>query len=1579
MSSNKAGRYSMLTTPVPGTTGTGLDQLVDAVFADTGLAGTNMAPELLGGAGAANGLNQIILEAAAATGAAADSLFTATEVIAMNAWIREHRLTEWTGLHGDDEGGEETGFHLIQNDGGNLQHRGQALFDTVADGIYHLGFEIRDNRFLNEDGDANASVDQVAAWLTQFYTDHSRTGSGLDRITNLIMADAGLPMKTPEADIGGGADAANSLNQLIMDGLAAVGALGDGKVSTADVIAVNAWIRADATRLARFIELHGDDENGSETGYHLVQNDGATTKFFGKNLVNTVADGVYHIGFQIVDGRFRNEDGDANATVSDVADWLNYFLSDASSTGTGLDRIVDTIKVDAGLARNTPAADIDGGAGAANALNALILEGIAATGAMADGWITSADLEAINAWLRADPLRLARFIELHGDDENGSETGYHLVQNDGATTNYFGQNLVNTVADGIYHFGFTIENGRFLNEDGDANATLANVASWLNYFIKGSTLVVGADAASLLTGTEGADQIVGQWNADTVQAGDGDDLINAGYGNDLINGGGGNDLIFGEGGNDTMDGGNGSDTYQVTGNQAGGWSSFAGFDTYADTGAAGSDRIVATGADVDIGLRSFSATNGIEVIDASGATGTTRLLGDSSNDTLDLRGVTLAGNIVIDGAYGNDVLYGNNADNTLRGGGGNDTMDGGNGSDTYQVTGNQAGGWSSFAGFDTYADTGAAGSDRIVATGADVDIGLRSFSATNGIEVIDASGATGTTRLLGDSSNDTLDLRGVTLAGNIVIDGAYGNDVLYGNNADNTLRGGGGNDTMDGGNGSDTYQVTGNQAGGWSSFAGFDTYADTGAAGSDRIVATGADVDIGLRSFSATNGIEVIDASGATGTTRLLGDSSNDTLDLRGVTLAGNIVIDGAYGNDVLYGNNADNTLRGGGGNDTMDGGNGSDTYQVTGNQAGGWSSFAGFDTYADTGAAGSDRIVATGADVDIGLRSFSATNGIEVIDASGATGTTRLLGDSSNDTLDLRGVTLAGNIVIDGAYGNDVLYGNNADNTLRGGGGNDTMDGGNGSDTYQVTGNQAGGWSSFAGFDTYADTGAAGSDRIVATGADVDIGLRSFSATNGIEVIDASGATGTTRLLGDSSNDTLDLRGVTLAGNIVIDGAYGNDVLYGNNADNTLRGGGGNDTMDGGNGSDTYQVTGNQAGGWSSFAGFDTYADTGAAGSDRIVATGADVDIGLRSFSATNGIEVIDASGATGTTRLLGDSSNDTLDLRGVTLAGNIVIDGAYGNDVLYGNNADNTLRGGGGNDTMDGGNGSDTYQVTGNQAGGWSSFAGFDTYADTGAAGSDRIVATGADVDIGLRSFSATNGIEVIDASGATGTTRLLGDSSNDTLDLRGVTLAGNIVIDGAYGDDRLVGGITGDVLRGGSGNDLLVGGAGQDSLDGGSGNDLLLGSQGVAGGRELYVGGAGSDRIALAHNDGSAVDIRGGSQSGTDGASDLITLVGTRGALAFLATVLDFEVGKDRIDLSQLRDAGNNVMALDDLIISTSGGNTQIGFAAGVHAVDGGSIDVQITLVGVTGVSASAFSFGAPTLPWGLATLDSALGYL
>ena len=924
------------------------------------------------------------------------------------------------------------------------------------------------------------------------------TDTGLGRITNAIKADTGLATSISATEIATGADKAAQLNQLIIDGLKASSGWTEGKaVTAADVVALSGWVRADAARLARFTDLHGDDEKGVETGYHLVQNDGANTTYFAKNLVNTVADGLYHIGFQIKDGRFLNEDGNANAKVSDVADWLTYFLGDASTTGTGLDRIVDTIKADTGLARWTSAADINAGATIANDLNKLVLQAVAATNAMTDGWITSIDLQAMNTWLRADPARYARFLELHGDDENGAETGYHLVQNDGASTTLFGRNLINGPADSIYHFGFDIKDGRFVNEDGDANASLSDVAAWLNYFIKGSTLVVGSDTASVLTGTAGQDHIMGMWNADTIDAGAGDDLIEAGWGADVIKGGAGNDQIFAQGGDDKLDGGEGSDRYMVSGNLPAGWSNFGGHDTYADTGTSGTDTVVA------------------------------------------------------------------------------------------------------------------------LATG-DVDIGVTGWSSSTGIEVINATGATGTVRLLGDSSANTLNLSTTTLTGaNIVIDGGHGDDTITGNAAANTIVGAGGNDKIDGGNGADTYRVTGNQAGGWSSFNGFDTYTDTGTSGTDTVVA------------------------------------------------------------------------------------------------------------------------LATG-DVDIGVTGWSSSTGIEVINATGATGTVRLLGDSSANTLNLSTTTLTGaNIVIDGGHGDDTITGNAAANTIVGAGGNDKIDGGNGADTYRVTGNQAGGWSSFNGFDTYADTGTSGTDRIVISGKDVDLGLRSFSA-------------------------------------------------------------------------------------------------------------------------ASSGIEVIDVSAATGTTRILGDWSADSIDLRGVSVLGSgIVVDGAGGNDTLI------------------------------------------------GAAGNDS--------------------------------------------------------------------------MRGGNGNDLLVGGAGQDSLDGGDGNDLLLATQGSGSGRELYIGGAGSDRIALALNDRSALDLRGGSATAADGAADTFTLVGTRGALSFTASVLDFEVGKDRLDFSQLRDSGNNVLGMEDLVISASGGHTQIGFAAGVHAVGGGAVDVQLTLMGVGSVAASSFSFTAPSLGWGVGTLETAFAYL
>ncbi|MCP5268954.1 MAG: hypothetical protein H6943_07945 [Zoogloeaceae bacterium] len=946
-SSSQVKSYS-LAHAVPGTTGTGLDQFPEYVFGDNGLAGATDGRDIVKGAAAANSLNQLIVEAANATGASTDGQFTVDEVIAMNQYIRANHLTEWTALHGDDEGGEETGFHYVQNDGSTTPYRGQNFVNTVADGVYHLGFEIQDGRFLNEDGDANASVQQVAEWLTQFFTDHSTTNTGLDTVTNLIMADAGLDARISDAEIASGADAADGMNHIIADAIAATGVAADHDISAADVAALNAYIRADAGRIAEWTALHGDDENGTETGFHLVQNDGANTKFFGQNLVNTVADGIYHLGFEIENGRLLNEDGDANATLSDVADWLTYFNVDQSTTGTGLDRIVDVIKSDRGLSKYTNAGDINGGAKAADELNHIIVDAIQSTNANADGWITAEDLRQMNADIQGDAELLARWTELHGDDEGGEETGFHLVQNDGANTQYFGKNLVNTVADGIYHLGFEIQGDRFLNEDGNANATLNDVASWLNVFYNEAVLINDNGGSNTIQGSDDKEQINGNCGNDTINAAAGNDLVYGGSGNDTIDGGAGNDLIYGGSGNDTLAGGEGDDTFRVLGNKAKG---FEGYDTY--NGGSGNDVIAAVGDQVDIGMTQFSAADSIEVIDATGATNGVRLMGDWKANTLDFSGTQLAGNITINGGGGNDTIIGSNGNDVIEGGGwgnqtifggagddiihadkGNDTVDGGAGNDTFRVSGSKS---SNFEGWDSY--TGGEGQDMLEMTGENVDVGLTEFSAANGIEVIDASGVGGQARILGDWNANTFDFSATSLVGNITINGGGGNDTIIGSAGNDIIEGGGwgnqsifggagddviygdkGNDTMDGGAGNDTFRVSGNKC---SNFEGWDSY--TGGEGTDSIVAFGDRVDLGLTSFGAANGIEVIDFSALTGEGRILGDWNGNTLDFSTTTLVGHVVIDGGGGNDTINGSAGDEVIRGDTGNDVLNGGRGND------------------------------------------------------------------------------------------------------------------------------------------------------------------------------------------------------------------------------------------------------------------------------------------------------------------------------------------------------------------------------------------------------------------------------------------------------------------------------------------------------------------------------------------------------------------------------------------------------------------------------------------------------------------------------
>ena len=151
---------------------------------------------------------------------------------------------------------------------------------------------------------------------------------------------------------------------------------------------------------------------------------------------------------------------------------------------------------------------------------------------------------------------------------------------------------------------------------------------------------------------------------------------------------GAGDTLVSKNGEDTVDVAGGSDPHRSTGNATTG---FHGYDTYKDSGTAGTDKIAASGTgNVDIGLRGgFSAATGIEAIDGTGATGTVRLLGEGAAETLDFRGVTLTGaNLVIDAAGGNDTVYGSAGNDTLLGRQAECVVGGAGGRDVDRVTGN---------------------------------------------------------------------------------------------------------------------------------------------------------------------------------------------------------------------------------------------------------------------------------------------------------------------------------------------------------------------------------------------------------------------------------------------------------------------------------------------------------------------------------------------------------------------------------------------------------------------------------------------------------------------------------------------------------------------------------------------------------------------------------------------------------------------------------------------------------------------------------------------------------------------------
>ena len=332
--------------------------------------------------------------------------------------------------------------------------------------------------------------------------------------------------------------------------------------------------------------------------------------------------------------------------------------------------------------------------------------------------------------------------------------------------------------------------------------------------------------------------------------------------------------------------------------------------------------------------------------------------------------------------------------------------------------------------------------------------------------------------------------------------------------------------------------------------------------------------------------------------------------------------------------------------------------------------------------------------------------------------------------------------------------------------------------------------------------TGNAGNDDINASAGDDTI---IWNSGDGSDLIDGNGGTNRFQFNDTSFGDdniTLDesggsftasLNGQTVTvtnintGEVTLDNAGGNNVVEIHSLRdltvgpaNIIVNGDGNDalTINGSGDDDTIMTADNGSGGIA-------ITGTGATALNNTIS-----NVSIKGGAGDDVLKVGDTFTDTFTYTIAGVGGNDTI----TGGAGDDTIEGGAGNDQLNGGDGDDTLTGGEGDDNLDGGPGNDTLRESG-------------------------------DVDFTLIDGSLTG--QGTDTFNNIGQVELTGGGSNNVIDASGSTTP--VIIDGAGGDDTLLGGSGNDELNGSSGNDTLNGNNGDDTLDGGPGSDTSNGGEG------------------------------------------------------------------------------------------------------------------------------------------------------
>ncbi|MBA4097450.1 MAG: hypothetical protein C0484_11875 [Rhodospirillum sp.] len=948
-----------------------------------------------------------------------------------------------------------------------------------------------------------------------------------------------------------------------------------------------------------------------------------------------------------------------------------------------------------------------------------------------------------------------------------------------------------------------------------ATAAAVNVAGLPTQFsatnAKGSDVVEvhGADGNDKLSGaTLGAGRILLVLHGD-----DGNDSLTGSVNGDGLKGGTGNDTVIGGRGNDNVLLGSGNDLFQ--------WSAGDGGDTIDGGADFDTVRVTASNADEVFSVSTlqldqierveFRALGGADFINVNKLTGTgitafaIDLAATAGGKTADTKVDTVS-----IGAHSTDDAY------TVAMLGGKIVIGGLDGDVSIDHAGKT----------DVLSITGGLGNDLIDAS-----------ALPAGKILLD---------LLGNSNNDTI----IGSAGDDKVLEAGGNDQLFlgGGNDVVEWNGSAGDDLIEGGSGVDSFLLS-----------AIDEFFTIGANGGRALLtrSDGASIDmddVERIQFSASSAAAFLNVQDLTSAgIQLLALNLGDALGKSGNGKGDSISIDGTEGNDTIG-----TTISKG--------------------------------VVSVTGLAPTLTIVHGESGDNLIVHAFGGDDVINMSKLPATTLLANLRGGEGNDTLT-------------GGSNNDLLFGQEGNDRLVGGRGNDLISSGLGDDL--IIWNDGDGNDSIgddAGMDTLRFTGSAASEaiQISSVGASQftltrNVGAVQLDATNveRVEIAALGGAdtvnigdlapAGVTEVAvdlaataggktADSKIDTVSIAGtgdnnnilLSIAGSkivetglptqvsidhagktdlLVIHAGNGQDFidasiipagkialrLFGDEGDDFIWGSAGDDVVEGGTGNDLAILD----------AGNDVFQWFSGDGDDQVEGVG-----GTDTFDAsfTSASDVMDLSANGGRVLFLAQSESAILDINDVE---RFQIHAAGGADWisvhdLAGTDAKLV--------SIDLGT---SFSPTGDgQA---------DIVSVDGGAGGETIVASlvaGAVSIKGLPTQVSIAHVEAVD------TVFINGFGGNDSISVAALpTKAGQLVLDGGTGNDKLTGNLGNNRLYGGGDNDNLNGGGGNDTLTGGIGNDTI-------------TGGAGNDTISYTHTlDGHDVVI--GFDGNAAGGQDVLDL--------------------------------------------------------------------------------------------------------